>query len=397
LLLVAASGGLFSSAAVVIPPGGLAAAPSGKDLILSFTTTSPKFYIVQTSPDLQQWTNCPAGVPGDGTTKSVTVTNALLSRQAFYRFVSETPTSLVLPQSTAFEILGYSCGGIKEQVSAGISVTNGYPTGVVDVSTTCSGSGRGGHSTTHAAAALVTWDFAGNVVSAVVLSNGVTVGTTTSTDGHGDNVYNAGTAAYLIVPTPGAPTSVIAVQSGDQFNVSWGFNGVSPDTIISSTVTATPINSTAPVLTTTVSGMITSGTILSLEPQTTYQITVVNATISGPGPASAPIRVTTAAATIPPSAPAVVTASWLVADPSGDTDTIEVSWEAANPGNSPVDEYLVTIVGSDGGGTDTQTVSGTTLTASFNVNDVPNWSVTVQAHNAAGWGPVSSAVKLGGL
>ena len=28
---------------------------------------------------------------------------------------------------------------------------------------------------------------------------------------------------------------------------------------------------------------------------------------------------------------------------------------------------------------------------------IPNYSVTVQAHNAAGWGPVSAAVNLGGL
>jgi len=62
-----------------------------------------------------------------------------------------------------------------------------------------------------------------------------------------------------------------------------------------------------------------------------------------------------------------------------------------------VDQYLVTITGSDGGGTFTQTVSGTTLTAYFGVDYIPNWSVTVQAHNAAGWGPVSVAFNLGGL
>ena len=45
----------------------------------------------------------------------------------------------------------------------------------------------------------------------------------------------------------------------------------------------------------------------------------------------------------------------------------------------------------------TQTVSGTTLIASFTVDWTPNWSVTVQAHNAFGWGPVSSVFTLGGL
>ena len=43
------------------------------------------------------------------------------------------------------------------------------------------------------------------------------------------------------------------------------------------------------------------------------------------------------------------------------------------------------------------TASGTTLTASFTVDYIPNWSVTVQAHNSFGWGPSSSVVTLGGL
>ena len=73
------------------------------------------------------------------------------------------------------------------------------------------------------------------------------------------------------------------------------------------------------------------------------------------------------------------------------------SWQAAVPGDSPIDQYQVTIVGSDGAGTFTQTVSGTTLSASFTVDYVPNWSVTVQAHNAKGWGPSSSPFTLGGL
>jgi hypothetical protein len=84
-------------------------------------------------------------------------------------------------------------------------------------------------------------------------------------------------------------------------------------------------------------------------------------------------------------------------DPAGATDTLVTAWQAANPGNSPVDQYLVTAAGSDGAGTMTQTVSGTALAASFTLDYVPNWSVTVQAHNAAGWGPASAAYNLGGL
>ena len=67
------------------------------------------------------------------------------------------------------------------------------------------------------------------------------------------------------------------------------------------------------------------------------------------------------------------------------------------PGDSPIDQYQITITGSDGAGTFTQTVDGTTLTTYFNVDYIPNWEVTVQAHNAAGWGSLSTPVTLGGL
>ena len=92
--------------------------------------------------------------------------------------------------------------------------------------------------------------------------------------------------------------------------------------------------------------------------------------------------------------PTGLTAQWQVADPSGTTDTIIATWNAALPGNSPVDEYEIVINGSDGAGTSTQTVSGTTLTAYFNVDSIPNWTVTVRAHNAAGWSPWSTPFTL---
>ena len=86
---------------------------------MSFPTTSPNFYTVQTSPDLsQQWTNFQPGIPGDGLVKTVTMSNVLSGGQGFYRLLIQKPTSLVLPQSTAFAILGYSCGGIQEKVSS---------------------------------------------------------------------------------------------------------------------------------------------------------------------------------------------------------------------------------------------------------------------------------------
>jgi len=388
------------AAALNILPNGLAATRSGNDLILSFPTASPDLYTVQTRSDLlQPWTNSPASTQGDGTVKSVTITNALSSSKGFYRLLTQTPASLLLPQSTAFAILGYSCGGIDERAYVtGFDPATGYPTGDVYLSTSCSGSGRGAHSTTHTAWAAVTWDFAGNIISATTLSNTAAVNPTfLATDASGNTIYNVGVEAYLVVPLPGAPIGVTAVQLEDQFQVSWMPTGINPAAVVAATVTATPVNSTASVLTTNVASSATNTIISPLQPQTTYQITVVVTSISGSGPASAPISVTTSPATVAPSAPTGVTATWSNPDPSGTTDTIIATWPAAVPGNSPIDQYTVTITGSDGGGTVTQTVSGTTLTASFSVDDIPNWSVTVKAHNAFGWGPTSSAFNLGGL
>ena len=82
--------------------------------------------------------------------------------------LAATLTQLLLPQGTAFAILGHSCGGIQEKAYAtGFDPASGYPTGVVLMSTSCGGSGRGGgyHSTLYSASANVTWDFTGAVVS----------------------------------------------------------------------------------------------------------------------------------------------------------------------------------------------------------------------------------------
>jgi cysteine-rich repeat protein len=81
------------------------------------------------------------------------------------------PTALLVPQSTAFSVLGHSCGGIQEQAFAtGFDATSGFPTGDVYLQTRCGGSGRGGgyHTTTYSAWIDVTWDFTGTVVSSAV-------------------------------------------------------------------------------------------------------------------------------------------------------------------------------------------------------------------------------------
>ena len=400
LLLEAVLATSLSAAPANIPLGNLAATQSGNDLVLWFPTASPALYTVQTCPDLQQpWTNLQSATKGDGTVQMVTVTNGLSGDQRFCRLLIQYPERLLMSQTAAFAILGHSCGGIREQVYVtGFEPTNGYPIGNVYLSTTCSTGGRGSTPHTFTAWAAVTWDFAGNTVSSTTLSNAATVNTNfLAIDAFGDTIYNIGPAAYLVVPTPAAPLEVGAFQDGDQFQVSWTLNGVNPAAVTSSILTATPLNSAAPVLITTVSGSATNGVIPTLQPQTTYQITVVNTTISGFSPFSAPVSVTTEPASIPPSAPAGVAAHWMVLDPTGTNDTLVATWLPAIPGDSPLDQYQVTIVGSEGAGTFSQTVSGTTLTAFFSIDFIPNWSVTVRAHNAFGWGPASSPITLGGL
>jgi hypothetical protein len=371
-------------------------------MVLSFPTISTNYYGLQTCASFSEpWTTIQSGIPGNGAIQTLSLTNTPASGQGFYRLVIQPkPLGLFLPQGEAFAILGYSCGGIQEQVYAtGFDPVTGFPTGEVYLKTSCGGSGRGGgyHTTTHTAWASVTWDFAGNVVAYSALANAALNPTFTATDAFGDIVYNTSGQAYLIVPFAAAPANVNAVQSGDQFLVTWLPNGINPAAVTSSTLTATPVNSPAAILTTTVAGPATNGAIPLLQPQTTYQITVVNNALSGSSPASLPVTLTTKIATVAPSAPTNVIVSWAVADPAGTTDTLIASWTAAVPGDSPIDQYLVTITPDSGGSAVTQTVSGTTFATYFGVDFTPNWKVTVQAHNAVGWGPASKAVTLGGL
>jgi hypothetical protein len=304
------------------------------------------------------------------------------------------PVSLLLPQSTAFSFLGHSCGGIQEQSYAtGFDPSTGDPTGDVHISTRCGGSGRGGgyHVTTYAAWVAVTWDLAGNVVSSATVSPAPTVDPAFSaTDANGDTVSNSGGRAYLTVPAPGAPTGVAAIQAGDQLQVSWTPAPPNPAVIASSTITATPVGSTAPVLSATVTGPAATGSVGPLQPATTYEVTVVSTDGGGSSAPSDAITVTTAAASVAPSAPTGVRAVW------ASNNLLFATWTAAAGGDSPVDQYQIQIRGSDGGGTFIQTVDGSTLSAFFSVSDIPDWSVTVRAHNAAGWGPWSARYVLGG-
>ncbi|MGH2925340.1 MAG: fibronectin type III domain-containing protein [Solirubrobacterales bacterium] len=289
--------------------------------------------------------------------------------------------------------------------------------GDVYVQTRCGGSGRGGgyHVTTYSAWVAVTWDFAGSVATSSKLS-AAPAGLDPSfsaVDSHGDQVHNAVTAvnvppvnctvgnttycsyrAYLDVVVPGAPTSVRADPAGGQFRVSWSPDPTATPLITSSTVTATPVGSTAPVVTVPVSGSNASAVIGPLEPQTTYQITVVSTDAAGSSPPSDPATLTTAVSAIPPGAPTGVAGRWTAPGTPG--DTLLATWHAAAPGDSPTNRYRITVTDSDGGGAFTQTVGGSMRHASFDVSDVPDWTIRVRAHDAAGWGPWSARARLGG-
>jgi hypothetical protein len=310
------------------------------------------------------------------------------------------PLQLVLSQSAAFSILGHSCGGIQEQVFAtGFDASSGDPVGVVHISTRCGGSGRGGgyHTTTYSAWATVTWSFAGATLAYSTASPVPSVDPTFSaSDAHSDQVYNQNNQAFLVVLVPAAPTNVTASPAAGQFQVTWTPDPTAPSTLITaSTVTATPVGSTtAAAVTITVSGNAAAALLGPLQPQTTYQITVASTDVAGSSAPSSPVSVTTAASALAPGAPTGVRARWTA--PGSPTDTLVATWNAAPAGDSPTDQYQITITGSDGGGTFTQTVSGSTLTASFAVSDVPDWRVQVRAHDAAGWSPWSASYTLGG-
>ncbi|HUH81417.1 MAG TPA: fibronectin type III domain-containing protein [Solirubrobacteraceae bacterium] len=215
----------------------------------------------------------------------------------------------MLPQGDAFSMLGHSCGGIQEQVYATGFKAAGNPTGDVYMQTRCGGSGRGGgyKTTTYSAWASVVWDWFGNTRSFGKLEGPAEANTSFSeTDAHGDRIYNVGTRAYLetgeppfVAPEP--PTevnaSVFTVEEASEqppvwkLQVTWTPDPATASMITSSTVTAAPVGSGAPVLSTTVSG--SGATLGPLEYHTTYSITVTTTDEEGTSQPSAPVEVTT--------------------------------------------------------------------------------------------------------
>lgn len=208
--------------------------------------------------------------------------------------------------NAAFAVLGHSCGGIQQKVYETGFAPNGYPTGNVLLSTSCGGSGRGGggHSTTYTATATVVWTWLGETRS--ITPSAAPLEAVPAEDGHGDRLYNVGTVAYLEpgsppLEPPAAPTEVTApvalAESGSTeyllMTVNWRPDAETAGLVSSSTVTATPVNSSAPVLTETVVGWQYQLAKLRVEPNTTYRVTVTNTDSEGTSQPSSPIEVRT--------------------------------------------------------------------------------------------------------
>lgn len=253
-----------------------------------------------------------------------------------------TPTQLVLSQSDAFSILGHSCGGIQERVYATGFAASGLPMGDVYMQTSCGGSGRGGgyKTTTYSAWATVTWDWFGDTRSFAKLEGPAGEnGSFTAEDTHGDRLRNAGTVAYLEtgeppLQPPAVPTAVTAeassVEVGEEeepvlrFTVGWTSAAETAGLITSSTVTATPVGSTSPVLTSTVNGPGSSAVVEPLQRHTTYRITVTSTDAEGASKASAPIEISSSGSAPPPAAETCEQDSGTIKLSPGLTDTPHV-------------------------------------------------------------------------
>ena len=155
------------------------------------------------------------------------------------------PLLLSLGQSQAFAILGASCGGIQEHsYVTGFDPTTAYPVGAVLLSTTCSTGGRGSHPHTYSGSADVSWDFTGATVSATSpATRGTPSAPFSATDANGNQIYNSGNSAFLLLapgfvpaprvtgisvnegPTSGG-TSVIVTGTGFALATAVSFGGV---------------------------------------------------------------------------------------------------------------------------------------------------------------------------
>lgn len=214
---------------------------------------------------------------------------------------------LYLGEGPAFAVLGHWCGGIQQEVYETGFSSLGYPVGNAQLKTTCGGSGKGGggHSTTYTATASVEWTWFGETRSYGAIRGNLEA--KPATDAYGDRLYNVGTAAYLEKGTPplrapAAPTNIgvsVGLAEGGsseylRMSVSWTEAPETEALVKYSTITATPVGSSAPVLTSsTSSNYFREGALAPVEPNTRYLVTVTNTDAEGTSETSTPVEVKT--------------------------------------------------------------------------------------------------------
>jgi hypothetical protein len=214
---------------------------------------------------------------------------------------------LYMGEGPAFAVLGHWCGGIQQAVYETGFSSHGYPVGNVQLKTTCGGSGKGGggHSTTYTATASVEWTWFGETRSYGAMSGSVE--SKSATDAYGDRLYNVGSAAYLEKGTPplqppAPPTNVgvsVSLAEGGsteylRMNVGWTEAPETEALVKYSTITATPVGSSAPVVTnTTSSNYFREAHLGPVEPNTKYVVTVTNTDAEGTSETGTPVEVKT--------------------------------------------------------------------------------------------------------
>jgi hypothetical protein len=221
----------------------------------------------------------------------------------------------------------------------------------------------------------------------------VTVGTTVAQQNKVSHSFSDN-VDIGVPPVPGAPQNLQVRQTGPNLEVSWAAPTTGSSSLLRSTITATP--RTGSPFTLVVPAAVTSGLLANVAPSTTYAVTVTSTSYTGTGPAAAE-SFTTEVPTVAPGAPQSVSASWTSTDSPAN---LSVSWGSTVPGNSPIDRLEIRALPVNSGTTSPLDVviSAPATAYSFgNANNSVSWQVTVRAHNAAGWGPWSTAVLVPAL
>jgi hypothetical protein len=229
--------------------------------------------------------------------------------------------------------------------------------------------------------------------SAANYAEKVTVGTTVAQQNNVSHSFSD-SVDIGVPPVPTAPQNLHVSQTGPNLQVSWTAPATGLASLLRSTITATP--TTGSPFTVVVPPGVTSGLVANVAPSTNYTVTVTSTSYTGTGPAAA-MSFTTEPPTVAPGAPQSVSASWTSVDTPAN---LSISWGTTNPGNSPLDSFEIKAIAVNSPTTPPlDAVISAPATAYYfgNADNSLSWQVTVRAHNAAGWGPWSTAVVVPAL